>query len=298
VFVRRKDFERDFARRLRARGHSLRIIAAELGVALSSVSVWVRDVPVPPTTDGQESRPKASEREERQNQLRRCGRCGVLLPASAFNRSGDGYQWWCRECFREYFRRRGDLHRKQCRAGKRKRRKRAKAFIREYLTTHPCADCGESDQDVLELDHIGEKKGHLSRLAYHGYSVEVLATEMRACEVVCVNCHRRRTARRSGSRRAANWRDAPAPLQHTVARNFHYAYTRLEASGCVDCALNEICVLDFDHVGQKRANVLSLARGGCGLERLIEEIEQCEVRCANCHRRRTARQRRASTIAG
>jgi hypothetical protein len=66
----------------------------------------------------------------------------------------------------------------------------------------------------------------------------------------------------------------------------------------VDCGLNEISVLDFDHVGKKRANVVSLAREGCSLERLIEEIEQCEVRCANCHRRRTVRQRRARSVSG
>jgi hypothetical protein len=298
VFVRRKEFEQDFARRLRARGYSLRIIAAELGVALSSVSVWVRDVPVPAATEAQEPRSGGGEPDRGTDELRRCGRCGALLPTTAFNRSGDEYQAWCRECFREYFRDRGSLHREQCRTGKRKRRKKAKAFLGTYLATHPCVDCGESDRDVLEFDHVGEKKDDLTRLAYHGYSVEALAAEIQACEVVCVNCHRRRTARRSGSRRSTNWREAPAPPQHTVARNFHYAYTRLEASGCVDCGFNEICVLDFDHVGRKRAHVLSLAREGCSLERLIEEIEQCEVRCANCHRRRTVRQRRARTVSG
>jgi hypothetical protein len=73
----------------------------------------------------------------------------------------------------------------------------------------------------------------------------------------------------------------------------HCLYTRLEASGCVDCGLDELPALDFDHVGIKRESVVSLARGGCSLERLIAEIEECKVRCANCHRRRTASRQRS-----
>ena len=47
-------------------------------------------------------------------------------------------------------------------------------------------------------------------------------------------------------------------------------------------------VLEFDHVGDdKVANVSSLARRSAAWERIEAEIAKCEVRCANCHRRRT-----------
>jgi hypothetical protein len=292
--VRRKEFERDLARRFRARGYPLRVIAAELGVALSSVSVWVRDVPIPSAPEAVRHLTEGDEPEIESDETRCCGRCHSVLPVSAFNRYGDGYQWWCRECFREYFRKRGELHRSHCRTGKRKRRKAAKAFIRGYLATHPCVDCGESDRDLLEFDHLGQKRDHLSRLSDAGYSQRALETEIQGCEVVCVNCHRRRTARRSSWWRGApNWRKAPAPQLPAVARNLIYAYSYLEAAGCVDCGLTDLRVLDFDHEGEKQASVVVMARHGCSLKRLIAEIEQCEVRCANCHRRRTAQKRRA-----
>ncbi len=69
-----------------------------------------------------------------------------------------------------------------------------------------------------------------------------------------------------------------------------FAYTELEHSGCVDCGARDLVVLEFDHLRDKSANVIEFARGGCSVERLVREIAVCEVRCANCHRRRTARE--------
>jgi hypothetical protein len=66
------------------------------------------------------------------------------------------------------------------------------------------------------------------------------------------------------------------------------ALDALAASGCVDCGEADVCVLDFDHVGEKTATVTHLVRREVGLQRLRDEIARCEVRCANCHRRRTA----------
>jgi hypothetical protein len=60
---------------------------------------------------------------------------------------------------------------------------------------------------------------------------------------------------------------------------------------CVDCGESDPVVLEFDHrdpatktteVGRTLANY--------DWKRIDKEIEKCVVRCANCHRRRTARQ--------
>ena len=57
---------------------------------------------------------------------------------------------------------------------------------------------------------------------------------------------------------------------------------------CVDCGEGDPVVLDFDHIGNdKAANVSWLARTGATWDRIEAEIAKCEVRCANCHRRRT-----------
>ena len=60
---------------------------------------------------------------------------------------------------------------------------------------------------------------------------------------------------------------------------------------CVDCGESDVLVLDFDHRDRatKRMAVGSLLRYG-GWPALAAEIAKCDVRCANDHRRRTARQ--------
>lgn len=68
-----------------------------------------------------------------------------------------------------------------------------------------------------------------------------------------------------------------------------YVYTYLKQHPCVDCGEADLVVLDFDHVrGKKRGNVSSLK--AVSLQAVQEEIEKCDVRCANCHRRKTAKQ--------
>ena len=60
-----KDETRAAARRLRARGLDYEEIAGRLGVAKSSVSVWVRDMPVPPRLSYEECRQRSAEGSQR-----------------------------------------------------------------------------------------------------------------------------------------------------------------------------------------------------------------------------------------
>lgn len=266
----------------------MRRIAAELGVALSSVSLWVRDLPTPPPTPRRRApRPKKPSLPVAVG-THHCPRCDMTLPLSAFNRSGEGHQGWCRACFRAYFKERGQLHRDQCAAGKRRRIEAALAHVDQYLEARSCSDCGEADPNVLEFDHVGTKRDHVSWLVWKGPSIEMLQEEISQCEVVCVNCHRRRTARRGGSWRASRRVDVNGGdrLPHE-RRAIRFVREHLLESRCADCGTNELAVLDFDHIGPKTARVMKLACDGYSLRRIQAEIDQCEVRCANCHRRRT-----------
>ena len=77
-----------------------------------------------------------------------------------------------------------------------------------------------------------------------------------------------------------------------VKRNRAYMLQYLLRSPCVDCGEGDPVVLEFDHVtGEKITEVCLLAWSGCSLSQLRRKMLKCEVRCANCHRRKTARER-------
>lgn len=297
--MRRKDGEQREARRLRAEGYSLRAIAAELGVALSSTSTWTRDVerPIP------EPEPKPVP-PQRPIEWQVCGRCRERLPTTAFNKYKyrDGRQYWCRECFREYFRTRGQLHRHQVQRAKEARRDQARAYVVGLLRNLSCLDCGEDDLVVLEFDHVRDKLSAVSLLVVEGAALERVKAETAKCDVVCVNCHRRRTASRA---RTARWRyvqqledlgytrkvdEIGIARGATRERNARFLFDFLSQKRCVDCEISDLLVLEFDHVRDKRELVTKLANRECSLKTIRAEIAKCEVRCANCHRRRTAKE--------
>jgi 5-methylcytosine-specific restriction endonuclease McrA len=75
-------------------------------------------------------------------------------------------------------------------------------YLVTYLREHPCVDCGEDDPVVLEFDHLRDKKFSISE-GLQGRRWQDVLDEIAKCEVVCANCHRRRTAKRGGFARAA-----------------------------------------------------------------------------------------------
>lgn len=75
--------------------------------------------------------------------------------------------------------------------------------------------------------------------------------------------------------------------REVLERNRSYIWTVLTTSSCVDCDNNNPLVLEFDHLRDKSNNIASVMRDW-SLEKLMAEIEKCEVVCANCHKIRTS----------
>lgn len=72
-------------------------------------------------------------------------------------------------------------------------------------------------------------------------------------------------------------------------RNRQYVWDYLKEHPCVDCGEPNPVVLEFDHRNpeEKETNVSNLI-SRYSFKRLLAEIEKCDVRCANCHRKKTA----------
>lgn len=66
---------------------------------------------------------------------------------------------------------------------------------------------------------------------------------------------------------------------------------------CVDCGEDDPIVLEFDHVrGKKLKEVSILSYSAWSWQHVKDEIAKCDVRCANCHRRKTFKKCQRATL--
>ena len=74
----------------------------------------------------------------------------------------------------------------------------------------------------------------------------------------------------------------------TIIDNRRKLFEYYKTHPCIDCNESDPVVLEFDHRGDKLIEVSKLVSNGYSWTRIEKEIEKCDVRCANCHRRKTA----------
>lgn len=65
----------------------------------------------------------------------------------------------------------------------------------EYLLQHPCIVCGETDPIVLHFDHRDSKLKRKCVSQLSGYGWKAIKAEIDKCDVLCANCHMRKTAK-------------------------------------------------------------------------------------------------------
>jgi hypothetical protein len=138
--------------------------------------------------------------------LFRCSACGEYKASPEFSFSDEGrglLNSYCRTCHAayrhmHYLANKPDYIRRAV-AQVARRRIESQREILHYLNTHPCVDCGMTNVIVLEFDHRDPrtKRANVASMMVSKRWPRVLA-EIEKCDVRCVNCHRRKTARDFG----------------------------------------------------------------------------------------------------
>jgi hypothetical protein len=80
-----------------------------------------------------------------------------------------------------------------------------------------------------------------------------------------------------------------SPRARKRAAKWRLAQIHKLAQGCADCGYNkDAYALQFDHIsGDKKKNVSDMISSDYGWKTILEEMNKCEVICANCHAIRT-----------
>jgi hypothetical protein len=115
---------------------------------------------------------------------------------------------------------------------------------------------------------------------------------LRARQSRCRACQSARSREHYQRNSSSYIRRARAMDKRTRAENRLRLHALLEEAACLDCGTRDFAVLEFDHrdPATKAADVSTLVRTARPWSRVVSEITKCDVVCANCHRRRTARQ--------
>lgn len=127
-----------------------------------------------------------------------CKKCKLVRDTSFFrpNKSKkDGLQHYCIECDKEFQRAWYQCNKEEAKrkasAISREKHKVVKQFLIQQLEGKSCNTCGETDLLVLEFDHLKDKSFDIGQA--HWKSEEELLEEISKCQILCANCHRRKT---------------------------------------------------------------------------------------------------------
>lgn len=79
-------------------------------------------------------------------------------------------------------------------------RTKLREFLGKVKEENGCMDCRkEYPYYVLDFDHVRGEKTHSISYMCRWYTLEEISEEMQKCEIVCSNCHRKRTRQRMES---------------------------------------------------------------------------------------------------
>ena len=133
-----------------------------------------------------------------------CSKCRIQKNKNEFGKNKskkDGLCAYCFDCRKQYTKENyicnKEAYNKRSQLQNKKMRSKQRVLIDSFKQA-PCIDCKQSFPSyVMDFDHIEDNK-YLDISSMLGYSKAKILEEISKCEVVCANCHRIRTHKRSG----------------------------------------------------------------------------------------------------
>ena len=137
--------------------------------------------------------------------MKKCCACGLEKSENEFhwkNKAKGQRQYRCKECWSEMNRDRYDkdpeYYRNKAKEWNSASKKKTITKIIDYLEEHPCVECGETNPIVLSFDHdtsANNKVLEVGAMVSRSWGWTKIKKEIDKCQVLCMNCHTKKTAR-------------------------------------------------------------------------------------------------------
>lgn len=184
-----------------------------------------------------------------------------------------------------------------------KQKQKVKETIMELKCGQQCANCGTTDIELLNFAHTDRKDKlkaksgrtvHISQMA----GVKAIKEEAKKTIFLCHFCHRIATAMEN-----AQLFKRKADISHPyIAVNREFInQIKLRVKHCLKCkrevTVETLTGFDFDHLDAeaKESSVSQMMSQTSSLDRIMEEINKCQLLCANCHLKLTNERRKNAT---
>jgi hypothetical protein len=136
--------------------------------------------------------------------MKKCNTCNQTKPFEEFHkRSGsrNGYQTCCKICRKARDAKRfsdPEARKRQYAINKNSMNKNRQRLY-DYAKDKSCIICGESDNACLQFDHRdGTNKLFNVSEGVNKYGWIKIFAEISKCDILCANCHHKRTAKQKG----------------------------------------------------------------------------------------------------
>lgn len=221
--------------------------------------------------------------------MKQCTKCLLSKEEGEFSKHSeytDGLSYWCRQCWKEYRKKRYDNDLEGSRQYTNDKRAERISWFQELKYNIPCIDCDQIYESFcMDYDHVpekGQKIKHISRMVLDHTPKEVIIAEIEKCDLICLLCHNKRTYDRFNNE-LGNDRKYPPHMQRNIG-----IINAFKAHHCTICRQQyEHYNMQIDHIDPttKLYDVCQLKSRK--VEILLTELAKCQVLCALCHRRKS-----------
>jgi hypothetical protein len=108
-------------------------------------------------------------------------------------------------------------------------------------------------------------------------------------QTMCKPCSQARSRKYYKDNHDKQLKEVYKRKRKVVKEHRHFLFDFYKNNPCVDCGETDPIVLELDHQRDKVMEVSRMVNNGWSKNKVLDEIAKCEVRCANCHRRKTAK---------